>query len=90
MRHRKSWARSSGVGALNACTWTPSGSIAPITWRMIPPLPAVSMPCRTTSRDGTSPTGASRTDWANSSSCRSASTAPRAARSFLPFALSPP
>jgi hypothetical protein len=44
MRHRKGWARSSAVGALKAVMSTPCGSTAPTTWRMMPPLPEVSMP----------------------------------------------
>lgn len=49
IRQRKGCARSSLVGALKAVCLTPCGSKAPTTYRMIPPLPEVSIPC-TTSR----------------------------------------
>ena len=44
IRHRKSCFSSVFVGALNAVICTPCGSSSPTQCRMMPPLPAVSMP----------------------------------------------
>ncbi len=46
---RKSCSSSSGVGALKALSRVPLGSSSPTTWRTVPPLPDVSMPCNTSS-----------------------------------------
>ena len=86
MRHRKSWARSSSVGALNEVIWTPWGSTSPTVWRSTPPLPEVSMPWSTSSTRRVRPRP---TRSANSRSCRSASSAPSAASASLPASLSP-
>ena len=51
MRHRKWCASSSSVGFLKEATSSPAGSIAEKTWRTVPPLPLVSMPWSTTSRE---------------------------------------
>ena len=51
IRHRKSWPSSSGVGTLNAETSQPCGLNASMTLRIVPSLPAASMPWRTTSTD---------------------------------------
>ena len=55
MRQRKSCASSSSVGALKAVAWTPCGSTEPMTWRTMPPLPAVSMPWTTSRTDRRAP-----------------------------------
>ena len=85
MRHRKSRFASAAVGALNAWWLTPCGSTAPMTWRMMPPLPEVSIPwrisrtfCRAPSREA-----------AKSRSCSSPSAVPSTARSAAPDRLSP-
>src|ERR1035437_8284921 len=49
MRHRKSCARSSTEGALNEVTRQLCGFNPENTVRINPSLPAVSVPCRTTS-----------------------------------------
>ena len=85
MRHRKSWARSSSVGALKLVIRTPCGSTRPIVWRSTPPLPLVSMPCSTSSTRRSLPTVRS----AQSRSCRSASSSPIAKSAALPSAFLP-
>ena len=55
IRHRKSCFSSSAVGALKAVICTPWGSTLPTTWRMIPPLPEVSIPCTISSTERPSP-----------------------------------
>jgi hypothetical protein len=86
MRQRKSCESSSAVGFLNATSETPCGSTEPITWRTMPPLPAVSIACSTSSTAGVSST---TRDCANRRSCSSSSSSAPAARSsaprFLPF-----
>ena len=47
MRHRKSCSSSSGVGRPNVAMCRPAGSHWPTTWRTVPPLPEVSIPCST-------------------------------------------
>src|SRR5580704_356782 len=49
IRHKKSCANSSALGALNECTSQPCGSIPDITCLTTPSLPAASMPCSTIS-----------------------------------------
>ena len=51
MRQRNPWRFSSGVGALNGVIMTPCGLKFLTTWVIVPSLPLVSMPCRTTSRE---------------------------------------
>ena len=84
MRQRKSWASSSFVGALKAVSLTPSG-LTETTWRMMPPLPEVSMPCTTSSTERFEPA----VDCAKSRSSRSASSASQAASAALPAILPP-
>ena len=85
MRQRKSWARSSSVGALKLVIRTPWGSTSPMVWRRTPPLPLVSMPWRTTSTRRSDPAVRS----AQSRSCRSLSSSAMAARADWPSAFLP-
>src|SRR5215468_2059682 len=48
-RHKKSCASSSSLGRRKAVTVTPRGPVSLKTWSMVPYLPAVSVPCTTTS-----------------------------------------
>src|SRR5688500_8996467 len=48
-RHRKSCSRSSAVGAPKETTLTPRGLRQPATCLIAPSLPALSLPCSTTS-----------------------------------------
>jgi hypothetical protein len=85
IRQRKSWDRSSSVGALNEVIRTPCGSTSPTACRITPPLPEVSMPWSTSSTLRVPPVFPS----ANSRSWRSASPSPIAYSAALPFFLEP-
>ena len=54
-RHRKSWARSSGPGALKDVTLMPCGFTPVITCLMVESLPAASMAWNTSSSDQVEP-----------------------------------
>src|SRR3954447_20134575 len=85
MRHRKSCARSSSVGALKLVIFTPCGSTRPTVCRSTPPLPEVSIPCSTSSTRRSEPVVRS----AHRRSCQSDSSSPSAARAALPAFLPP-
>ena len=84
MRHRKSCRFSASVGALKEAMSSPCGSISPAASRTMPPLPLVSMPCRTSSTRRSSPS----MPRAKSISCRSASSTPTSNSASLAASLS--
>ena len=77
-----------GVGFLNAVIDVPSGPSCPTTWLMVPPLPAVSMPCSTSSTRRLPPTVDSANSFSWSSAIAGPVTSVRAASAlaFLPGA----
>src|SRR5580704_7026913 len=80
IRHKKSCANSSALGALNECTSQPCGSIPDITCLTTPSLPAASMPCSTISTP--------HRPWAESRCCNSSIRAMLSARIRLTSSMS--
>src|ERR1700722_10263187 len=80
VRHKKSCASSSALGALNECTSQPCGSMPDITCLTTPSLPAASMPCSTIST--------AHRPWAESRCCNSSIRAMLSARIRLTSSIS--
>src|SRR3984957_16680697 len=80
IRHKKSCANSSALGALNECTSQPCGSMPDITCLTTPSLPAASMPCSTISTP--------HRPWAESRCCNSSIRAMLSARIRLTWSMS--
>src|SRR5580704_16247742 len=80
IRHKKSCANSSALGALNECTSQPCGSMPDITCLTTPSLPAASMPCSTINTP--------HRPWAESRRCNSSIRAMPSARIRLTSSMS--